>query len=103
MIAVEVEKKLPKVMALCQKHKVKTLYIFGSAVTSHFNKKSDVDLLITFKNTVSMKNYAANFFSFQGALEKVFSRKIDLTEEPALSNRYFIEAINDSKVKVYEA
>ena len=103
MIAVEVENKLPKVRQLCQKHKVKSLYVFGSAVTKRITKKSDVDLLITFKKSISLKNYATNFFSLQGELEKIFSRKIDLTEEPALTNPYFIETVNETKVKVYEA
>ena len=32
-----------KIDALCQNHKVKTLYAFGSVLTPKFNENSDID------------------------------------------------------------
>ena len=39
---------LQKIIALCKKYKVKTLYVFGSILTSSFNEQSDVDFSATF-------------------------------------------------------
>jgi uncharacterized protein len=43
----EILKKLNGFNALCQIHKVKYLYAFGSSVTDRFDyDKSDIDLLV---------------------------------------------------------
>ena len=34
---------------LCRKHKVKSLYAFGSVVTGKFNPESDVDFIVDIK------------------------------------------------------
>jgi uncharacterized protein len=31
------------IVKLCEEHKVKSLYAFGSVLTDHFNDESDVD------------------------------------------------------------
>lgn len=33
---------------LCETHNVEKLYFFGSAITSSFNEKSDIDFLVKF-------------------------------------------------------
>ena len=33
-------------LSICQSHRVKTLYAFGSAITDRFHADSDIDLLI---------------------------------------------------------
>ena len=38
-----------EINALCADHKVRTLYAFGSALTPNFNSKSDIDLIVDFK------------------------------------------------------
>jgi predicted nucleotidyltransferase len=38
-----------KLIELCEKHKVKELYLFGSILTDKFNASSDIDMLIQFK------------------------------------------------------
>jgi predicted nucleotidyltransferase len=34
---------------LCEKHKVKNLYVFGSYLSANFSAKSDIDLIVDFK------------------------------------------------------
>lgn len=41
---------LHKIIALCKKYKVKTLYVFGSILTPRFNENSDVDFSATFNH-----------------------------------------------------
>lgn len=45
---------------LCQRHKVKELYVFGSVFTTRFGPDSDLDLSSTFQG-VSPEGYAGNF------------------------------------------
>ncbi len=37
-----------KLIELCERYKVKELYMFGSALTEKFKESSDIDLLIQF-------------------------------------------------------
>jgi len=43
-------KKITDLKKLCTRHKVKKLYLFGSALNSNFSDKSDIDFLVSFKS-----------------------------------------------------
>ena len=43
----------PDIIKLCETHKVKSLYAFGSVLTDSFNKKSDIDLIVDFFTDVT--------------------------------------------------
>ncbi|MCK4344948.1 MAG: nucleotidyltransferase domain-containing protein [Bacteroidales bacterium] len=96
------EEKLGAIRKLCEAYDVKTLYIFGSACTDQFNDKSDIDILISFKN-ISIEKYTDNYFELHYRLEKLFNRKIDLLTENSLSNPYLIESIEETKQLLYAA
>jgi len=98
-----VKDKLSEVLRLCKKHRVKTLYLFGSATTAAFNSGSDLDFLITFRDDVTLEEYADNFFDLMFALEDLFNRKIDLVSEKTLSNPYFIRSVEQTKQLIYAA
>jgi len=91
-----------KISELCEKHEVKHLFAFGSVLTNKFSEASDVDLLvdISSKDPIS---YAENYFELKFDLENLLKRKIDLLEERALKNKYFIENINNTKKLIYGA
>lgn len=97
-----IEGKLGAIRKLCEAYDVKTLYIFGSACTDQFNDKSDIDILISFKN-ISIEKYTDNYFELHYRLEKLFNRKIDLLTENSLSNPYLIESIEETKQLLYAA
>jgi len=61
------------IQKLCASHKVKTLYAFGSALTNHFNSKSDIDLIVDFE-TIDVENYADNYFDLKFSLQDVLNR-----------------------------
>ena len=67
-----IEKNINAINKLCKKHKVNKLYVFGSALTNHFNKKSDIDFLVNF-GKVRLYDYADNYFDFKEKLEQLFS------------------------------
>lgn len=101
MLEVINEKKL-ELHDLCEKFDVKTMYLFGSATSSDFNNSSDIDLLITFEE-LPFDRYTDNYFDLHEALEKLFSRKVDLLTERSLKNRFFIERVENTKQLVYAA
>jgi uncharacterized protein len=92
--------KLDSIKILCENHNVKELYAFGSISTDYFTEKSDVDLLVSF-NTMGFSEYADNYFIFAENLEKLFNRHVDLITEKSLSNPYFVESVNKSRVQIY--
>lgn len=95
--------KLPEVRQLCRKYRIATMYLFGSANTDTFSENSDIDFLVSFKNDVTLEEYADNFFDLMFELEDLFGRKIDLITEKTLSNPYFIRSIEQTKRLIYAA
>lgn len=95
-----IEKNIDNLIKLCKKYKVSKLYVFGSSITKNFNKKSDIDLLVTF-NDVDLKYYADNYFDFKFSLEKIFKRKVDLLEEKAIKNPFLKKSIDETKKIIY--
>lgn len=97
-----IKDRLNDLKRLCQDHDVKTMYVFGSVCTDKFNDKSDIDILISFKD-ISIDKYTDNYFGLHYKLEELFNRKIDLLTENSLSNPYFIESIEETKQLLYAA
>ncbi|MEY3421018.1 MAG: hypothetical protein RIR48_1307 [Bacteroidota bacterium] len=85
---------------LCVNHKVKSLYAFGSVLTADFNSKSDIDLIVDFKE-MDVADYADNYFDLKFSLQNIFNRSVDLLEEQAIKNPYFKQALNQKKELVY--
>ncbi|NSW93773.1 MAG: nucleotidyltransferase domain-containing protein [Bacteroidales bacterium] len=96
-----IEKNIDSLISLCKQHKVKELYVFGSILTSGFNKDSDIDLLVKF-DKVDILEYADNYFDFKEKLEKLFGREIDLLENQAIKNPVFRKIIDRDKKIVYD-
>ncbi len=96
----EIDKNIDIIRDLCLKHKVYRLFVFGSVLTRKFNRKSDIDLLVDFKD-VDLYEYADNYFDLKDALEKIFNRDIDLLEDKAIKNPYLRQSIDSSKRLIY--
>lgn len=92
---------LQKIIALCKKYNVKSLYVFGSILTPRFNENSDVDFSATFNHDPDPLIAGENFMDFYMALEDIVGRKIDLVDEDYLRNPYFIEELNETKQLIY--
>ena len=43
-----IKRNMAQIVALCEKHKVMQLYVFGSVLTDKFGKNSDVDFTVVF-------------------------------------------------------
>ncbi|MCF2496600.1 nucleotidyltransferase family protein [Dyadobacter chenhuakuii] len=88
------------IIKLCEIHKVKSLYAFGSVLTDHFDSKSDIDLIVDF-TPMDVEEYADNYFDFKFSLQDIFQRQVDLLEEKAIKNPYFLQNVNQKKQLVY--
>jgi len=42
------ERNIDEIQALCSRHKVAKLFVFGSVLTDEFNQASDIDFLVDF-------------------------------------------------------
>lgn len=97
-----VEMNMHKIMDICRRFHVRKLWVFGSILTNRFNSRSDVDLCVDFdKDKIGIFDYADNFFDFQYALEDVFGRKVDITEDSAVQNPYFRQELNATRRLIY--
>ena len=96
-----IEQNQKQIELLCEKHKVKSLFAFGSVLTDRFNDESDLDFLVTFEN-IDLNDYADNYFELVDSLEKLLGREVDLISEKTLTNPYLIKSINRNRLKVYE-
>ncbi len=85
---------------LCETHRVRSLYAFGSVLTDKFNNESDIDLIVDFKN-IAVEDYADNYFDFKFSLQDILKRPIDLLEEKAIKNPYFRQSVNQQRQLVY--
>lgn len=96
-----IERNIEILIDLCKRHKVKELYVFGSALTSKFNDRSDIDFLVQFEN-VDLLEYADNYFDLKEKLEKLLGREIDLLENQAIRNPIFRRVLDREKRIVYD-
>ena len=96
-----IQNQLQAIKALCKQCKVKSLYSFGSVNTSSFTDKSDIDLLIDFEPSLSIEDYTDNFFFLRERLTNLFKREIDLVTRRSLSNPFFIQDVEQSKMLIY--
>ena len=95
-----IERNIDELRELCARHSVKQLSVFGSVLTSRFRDDSDVDFLVSFNN-IPLEEYADNYLQFSESLSEVLGREIDLVEEKAIHNPYFLSNIEQSKVQIY--
>ncbi|HYG01858.1 MAG TPA: nucleotidyltransferase domain-containing protein [Chryseosolibacter sp.] len=89
-----------QIQRLCENHKVRSLYSFGSVNSSTFTNDSDVDLVVDFKIDDPLE-YTDNYFDLKFELEKILNRQIDLLESKAIKNPFLKENIDKTKVLVY--
>ncbi len=66
--------------ALTERHKIKSLGIFGSYVRGEARSTSDVDLLVEFSETPDI----FKFMDLEDDLTALLGRKVDLVTRPAL-------------------
>ena len=99
-----IKNNIKELEIICEKHKVRSLYLFGSAAKNEFKpKESDLDFVVEFNNTIDPIDFADNFFSLLDALKDLFKTEVDLLSYRALKNQIMKAEIDKSKVQLYAA
>ncbi len=95
-----IDNNIDNLKKLCVIYNVEKMYLFGSSLNSSFNEKSDIDLLVKFKQ-IELSKYFDNYINFKEKLESLFGREVDLLEEQTLKNPILIKSIDNSKELIY--
>ena len=102
MVAI-IEDQRESLEALCRKHYVRRLEVFGSAADGRFDPdKTDLDFLVQYQAMSPPDHYEA-YFGLWEDLQALFQRKVDLVEPHTLRNPYLISAVNESRKVVFTA
>lgn len=89
--------------ALCQRHHVRALAVFGSALRDDFHAdRSDLDFLVEFQPLPPVAHSRA-YFGLLADLEALFGRAVDLLDRAALRNPYLRDAIEQTQETLYVA
>ncbi len=89
-----------QIEALCRRHHVRRLELFGSAATGELGPDSDVDFLVDFA-PLGIGQYTEHYFSLQADLASLLGRPVDLVVLRAVRNPYFLEGIARSRELLY--
>lgn len=93
----------PQIEALCRRHHVRRLELFGSAASGEFDiADSDIDFLVEFEQ-LEQGEYADHYFGLYEDLESLLGRKVDLVVTRAVSNPHFLEKLEQSRELLYAA
>ncbi|MCK5685279.1 nucleotidyltransferase domain-containing protein [bacterium] len=94
------EKYQDEINRICEKYHVKSLIVFGSALSNDFNESSDIDFLIEFDNAVNGIN---RYMNVKFELEKLFTRAVDLVMPKAIKNERIRNYIYSNIREIYAA
>ncbi len=99
----EIVERRTDLEALCRRFEVRRLEVFGSAATGPFRPEdSDLDFLVEFE-AAGGAGYADRYFGLLESLEQLFGRPVDLVVGSAITNPFFRESVERSKVLLYAA
>ena len=88
---------------LCRRFGVTRLEIFGSAAVAESDAPPrDLDFLVEFEPESPMGPFR-QYFDFLEELERLFGRHVDLVEERAMKNPYFIREVARTRKLLYAA
>jgi uncharacterized protein len=91
-----------EISALCRRHGVQRLEVFGSAARGiDFRpEESDVDFLVTYQHR-KKRDALQQFFGLRDALSELLRCPVDLIEPGAVVNPYVKEEINRHRETVF--
>ena len=87
-----------RIADFCQRHRIRTMSLFGSVVRSDFTLDSDVDVLVEFEpgSTPGL----AFFSDLPDELSEILGRRVDLNTPQCLSP-YFRQEVLDEAETIY--
>lgn len=103
MLAPIIEDNRDAIAALCRKHRVRALWVFGSAIGDAWKPEtSDIDFLVDLGDYDA--EVADRFLDLADDLEDVVGRSIDIITVRGLAKKPRMEQrINAHRVEIYDA
>lgn len=99
----EILERRTELEALCRRHEVRRLDVFGSAASGEFRPgESDLDFLVEFERATH-QGYADRYFGLLEALQDLFGRPVDLVVASAIENPYFRQSVERTRALLYAA
>jgi predicted nucleotidyltransferase len=99
----DIEQRKIEIQAICRRFRVRRLDLFGSAASGDDGPQAhDLDFLVDLGD-LPPKDYAEAYFSLREALERLFSRRVDLVTLPSLRNPFFKQRLEQTKSVLYAA
>ena len=90
-----------QIRTLCQRHHVKRLDVFGSAVNGDFHPdESGIDFLVQFDDSPEAQRFETRF-QLTEELKTLSGRPVDLVDDSAIQNPYFREEVDQTREPIY--
>lgn len=103
MVSIVADRKI-ELAALCRRHGVQRLELFGSATTDAFDPaNSDLDFIVEFQPNHDLGPWMKDYFAFRESLSQLFGYPVDLVMSPAMKNPYFVREANRTRHLLYGA
>ncbi|MEZ4772089.1 MAG: nucleotidyltransferase domain-containing protein [Bacteroidia bacterium] len=103
MVNPVITKNIKAIQALCLRHHVVRLWVFGSVLRDDFNQDSDIDFLYEWDDEAIIDNeYLSNLWTLLDSLEALLGHSVDWIYYPNLKNPYFIEEVEETKFLIYD-
>jgi hypothetical protein len=93
---------LDEISALCRRHGIRKLELFGSAARDDFDpSRSDIDLFFEFDSDPAA--LSDRFFGLMEDLEQLLGCQVDLVSSRDVRNPYFLKVANRDRIILYAA
>ena len=83
-----------EVAALCRRHHIRRLALFGSVLREDFTPASDVDVLVEFEPG---KSPGLAFITIEEDLSNLVGRRVDLNTPASLSHHFRAEVLAEAE------
>ncbi len=96
--------KQDEIAAICRKHRVEKLEVFGSAAraTDFDPLRSDIDFLVEYQPPL-LPGLHKRRVRLQDDLQAVLKRKVDLIRKGTINNPYLLKSIEEDCEIIHEA
>jgi len=97
---IDLKKYQNEINRICQRYHVKSLTLFGSALSGRFDEYSDIDFLLELKTA---EGGIKKYMNIKFELEDLFNRPVDLVMPKAVTNHRLKNHIFSNTREVYAA
>jgi len=92
-----------ELVKLCRAHRVRSLWLTGSALTNEFDPdRSDLDFLVDFEQ-LAPAEHKDSYFGLLEGLRLLFGKPVDLMEISAVTNPYVRASLEQRMDPLYAA